>query len=144
MDRAGYDARTTTASSTGFGVTIWGTTDPLAFDLGCIAMPGCQLRADLDFIGPWIPDGATKSYSFAIPATPATLISFALFTQTATFGSPAGGTPVRCQDRKQQLRARAVTRCRSAIEFPDTTSDARALVAWQVDGEGWRALASTF
>ncbi|HEX5052183.1 MAG TPA: hypothetical protein VFZ65_10455 [Planctomycetota bacterium] len=76
-------------SGTVFGVNIFGVGDPGILDLSFLGMPMCQLRASLDVIqGPWFPGGSTYDYSFAVPATPASLVGFQLFTQAATFGLP--------------------------------------------------------
>ncbi|HEX5053989.1 MAG TPA: hypothetical protein VFZ65_19580 [Planctomycetota bacterium] len=72
-----------------FGVNIFGVSDPGIPDLFFLGMPGCQLRASLDaIVGPWFPAGSTHGYSFPVPATPASLVGFNLFTQAATFGVP--------------------------------------------------------
>ena len=77
-------------ASTVFGVTLFGLADPMLLDLGFLGMPGCQLRSSLDLVdGPWLPTGSTHAYSLALPATPLSLIGFELFTQAATFGTPA-------------------------------------------------------
>ncbi len=72
--------------TTVFGVTLWGTADPGVLDLFFLGMPGCQLRSTLDVIeGPWLPAAGSHPYSFAVPATPLSLVGFQLFTQVATF-----------------------------------------------------------
>jgi hypothetical protein len=72
-----------------FGVDIFGITDPGILDLFFLGMPGCQLRTTLDVIaGPWVVGGTTHNYSFAVPATPPSLIGFQLFTQSAVWQVP--------------------------------------------------------
>jgi len=72
-----------------FGVDIFGITDPGILDLFFLGMPGCQLRTTLDVIaGPWVVGGTTHNYSFAVPATPTSLIGFQLFTQSAVWQVP--------------------------------------------------------
>ncbi|HEX5053382.1 MAG TPA: hypothetical protein VFZ65_16515 [Planctomycetota bacterium] len=72
-----------------FGLTIFGASDPGIPDLFFLGMPTCGLRASLDVInGPWFPGGPTYNYSFAVPATPASLVGFQLFTETAVFQVP--------------------------------------------------------
>ncbi|MFY9341924.1 MAG: hypothetical protein WAT39_05520 [Planctomycetota bacterium] len=72
-----------------FGVDIFGVADPGILDLFFLGMPGCQLRSTLDVVvGPWAVAGATHNYSFAVPATPLSLIGVELFTQSAVFQVP--------------------------------------------------------
>ena len=76
-------------ATTVFGLTLWGLSDPGIVDLAFLGLPGCQLRSSAELIlGPWTPTGTTYGYSFAVPATPATLSGFELYTQAATFGAP--------------------------------------------------------
>tara|TARA_R110002094_G_scaffold18297_6_gene29924 strand:- start:107 stop:1687 length:1581 start_codon:yes stop_codon:yes gene_type:complete len=76
-------------ASTVFGVNIFGASDPGILDLSFLGLPGCELRANVDFVGgPWMPTGTTFNYVFPMPAMPLSLVGFEVFTQAATFGVP--------------------------------------------------------
>lgn len=76
--------------STTFGVSWFGVTNPNIADLTSIGMPGCGLYANLEYlVGPWVPTGPTHSYSFAMPATPTSLIGLDLHTQSALASTPS-------------------------------------------------------
>jgi hypothetical protein len=76
-------------ASTVLGVHVFGTADPMIPDLGSLGMPTCQLRSTLDvIIGPWLPAGTSFTYTFPLPAAPASLVGLDVFTQAATFGVP--------------------------------------------------------
>ncbi|HZN39285.1 MAG TPA: hypothetical protein VFD82_10815 [Planctomycetota bacterium] len=70
------------------GVDIFGVSDPGVLDLFFVGMPTCQLRSTLDVLSAWLVGGATHNYSFAVPATPTSLIGFSLFTQSVVFQVP--------------------------------------------------------
>ena len=73
-------------ATTVFGVNFWGVADPGITDLFFLGMPTCQLRATTDVIaGPWLPSAGSYAYTFALPATPPSLVGFQLFAQAATF-----------------------------------------------------------
>lgn len=76
-------------ASTVFGVHIFSLNDPMVADLGFLGMPGCQLRAGIDYVGgPWTPATSTFTYSFPVPSVPPALVGVDLFTQAATFSNP--------------------------------------------------------
>ncbi|MFY9341760.1 MAG: hypothetical protein WAT39_04685 [Planctomycetota bacterium] len=68
------------------GVDIFGVADPGINDLFFLGMPGCGLRASLDFLSAY-PGGGPHSYSLAIPANP-TLLNVHIYTTSASFQVP--------------------------------------------------------
>jgi hypothetical protein len=64
------------------GVAIYGLTDPALPDLFFLGMPGCGLRASLDYLAPWISAGPSQAYSLALPNSPA-LINLHVYTNAA-------------------------------------------------------------
>jgi hypothetical protein len=84
-----WDLELDSPAGTLFGVHWFGATNPNIVDLTFLGLPGCGLYANPDYlVGPWVPTGPTYIYSFAIPATPASLLGFDLFTQAALAPTP--------------------------------------------------------
>ena len=85
-----WDLEVDTPAGTVLGLNWFGLTNPNIADLTFLGLPGCGLYANLDvLVGPWVPTGASYSYSFAIPATPVALLGFDLHTQVALAPTPS-------------------------------------------------------
>jgi hypothetical protein len=85
-----WDLEVEVPAGTVFGVNWFSATNPNIADLTFLGIPGCGLYANPDYlVGPWVPTGPTYSYSFAIPATPASLLGFDLHTQSALALTPS-------------------------------------------------------
>jgi hypothetical protein len=69
------------------GLDVYGLTDPGLNDLGFLGMPGCGLRAALDFTTTWLPSGATHARSLLLPNDPS-LVNIHVFTTSAVFTAP--------------------------------------------------------
>ncbi|MBL8753922.1 MAG: hypothetical protein JNK15_11550 [Planctomycetes bacterium] len=64
------------------GVAIYGLADPALPDLSFLGMPGCGLRASLDFLDPFISAGSAHAYSLGLPNNPA-LLNLHIYTNAA-------------------------------------------------------------
>ena len=69
------------------GVEIYGLTDPGVNDLAGLGMPGCGLRASLDFLDAFVVAGPSHAYSLALPNNLA-LIGTNVFATGAVFQNP--------------------------------------------------------
>jgi hypothetical protein len=69
------------------GVEIFGFADPGINDLAAIGLPGCGLRASLDFLNPFLVGGPSHAYSLLLPAN-ASLIGNHVFATGAVFQNP--------------------------------------------------------
>ncbi len=66
------------------GVDIFGLSDPGLTDLSVLGLPGCGLRASLDFLQAWVVTGTSHAYSLPVPNS-AALVNFHVFTNSAVF-----------------------------------------------------------
>jgi hypothetical protein len=69
------------------GVEIYGLSDPGIADLAALGMPGCGLRASLDFLNVFVVAGPSHAYSLPLPNNPV-LIGTSVFATGAVFQSP--------------------------------------------------------
>lgn len=81
---ANWNLSVTNVPSGNLGIDLFGIADPGILDLGAFGLgqAGCQLRASLDELHPWLPTGNVHLYSFAVPNVPSAL-DFHVFTQSA-------------------------------------------------------------
>lgn len=74
--------------STGtIGAEIYGLTDPGISNLTGIGLPGCGLRAALDYLNAFLVGGSTHAYSLVLPNDP-TIVGMHVFTTGAVFLNP--------------------------------------------------------
>jgi hypothetical protein len=69
------------------GVEIYGLSDPNLGNLAGIGMPGCGLRASLDFLNVFVATGPVHAYSLALPNDPL-LLGFDVYATGAVFQNP--------------------------------------------------------
>ncbi|MBL8754105.1 MAG: hypothetical protein JNK15_12465 [Planctomycetes bacterium] len=73
-------------AATVLGVDIVGLSDPGILDLAFLGLPGCQLRASLDSLNPWLhgpSSGSTHTWSLGVP--PLALLGIDVYATSATF-----------------------------------------------------------
>lgn len=68
------------------GVSVFGVADAGLPDLAFLGLPGCGLRATLDFVDAWVATGNSHVYSLAVPNNPA-LVNVHLYANAAVLQS---------------------------------------------------------
>ena len=67
------------------GIEVFGLSDPGFNDLAFLGLPGCGLRASLDYLNPWLAFGAVSHvYHLSIPSN-MTLVGTNIYTTAVTF-----------------------------------------------------------
>lgn len=69
------------------GAEIFGLTDPNINDLTGLGLPGCGMRASLDFINAFLVGGSTHTFSLALPPN-AAFVGLHVFATGAVFQNP--------------------------------------------------------
>ena len=86
---ASWDFNTTNIPATSvIGVEILGLSDPGFNDLFFIGMPGCGLRANLDYVNAFLVAGSSHSWSLALPNN-AALLNLHIFATSAVLAPTA-------------------------------------------------------
>lgn len=74
-------------SAGSIGAEIYGLSDPNLSDLTNLGLPGCGLRASLDFLNAFVVAGSSHAYSLALPSN-SSIVGLHVFASSAVFENP--------------------------------------------------------